>query len=183
MRHYIILLLILMIPFVNQAQSTPRDNNGKFGFVLNAGFNGELYALQVAPSIAYSKDINQFEFGIGWNPFDRGDQTLLSGELNYKYFPNGTDQKYNLYLFTQLAFVQNHRDTYYPATYNYLFLTGGYGFQVKLLERAYLGTDIGLGAFSFSKRSENPYDGFSEIAFLTDIEMCLEAQIHICYRF
>ncbi len=183
MRNYLIILFINLIPLLSQAQANDEEDSRKLGFVINTGFNGELYALQVAPSVFYGNEKSQFEFGIGFNPINRVEETFLSGEINHKYFPNGTNRKYNLYFITRLSFVHNERNTYYPATYNYLFLYGGYGFQIKLFEGAYLGTNISMGAFSFNKNSQNPYEGFSKSAFFDEIGMGLETQLHIGYRF
>lgn len=177
------MILILLIPFVHHAQTSDAENIDKWGIVLNTGFNGELYAFQVTPSLAYLKGNSQFELGLGFNPFDRADQTLLSGDMNYKYFPNGLAKKFNLYFITQLSIIHNQRNTYYPATYNYLFLNAGYGFQINLFKDAYLGTNVKIGTFTYNKSSTNPYEGFHSIGFFDETGFNLDFQLHLNYFF
>jgi hypothetical protein len=184
MKRSLLIILNLLFPLVPHAQtSDDAENSGKLGLVLNTGFNGELYAFQAIPSLAYFKNNNQFELGLGFNPFDRADQTLLSGNINYKYFPNGIEQKFNLYFVTHLAIIHNQRNTYYPATYNYLFLNAGYGFQIKLFEGVYLGTNLKMGTFTYYKTSENPYEGFHSTGFFDETGFNLDFQLQLNYFF
>lgn len=183
MKNQFLLLLLSLIPLVNIAQSIDHNPQKGLGFALNTTFNGELFALQVTPSLLYNKGNNQFELGIGFNPIDRADHTLLSGELSYKYFPNGTAHKFNMYLLTRISLIHNERNTFYPATYNYLFLDGGYGFQIKLFEGAYMGTDVSIGTFSYHKNSQHPYEAFATNNFLDEVGFCLDFGFQIGYRF
>ncbi|MEZ4951439.1 MAG: hypothetical protein R2784_18940 [Saprospiraceae bacterium] len=98
--------------------------------------------------------------GFGFNLSDRKFQKLVSSELNYKYFPNGTDKKFNLYLIARFSYIHSARDTYYPTNYNYLFLNGGYGIEIKAFKGAYIGTNISTGIFTYSKKSDIPYEVF-----------------------
>ncbi len=177
----ILIIQILLFPVVLQAQTSDVEKTGKLGFGMNTGFNGELGAFQATPSLAYLKGNSQFELGIGFNPFDRADQTLLSGDMNYKYFPNGLAQKFNLYFITQLSIIHNQRNTYYPATYNYLFLNAGYGFQINLFKDAYLGTNVKIGTFTYNKTSENPYEGFQSTDFFDETGFMFDFHLHISY--
>ena len=179
----ILIIHILLFPVVLQAQKSDVENTGKLGFSLNTAFNGELYAFQVTPSLAYLKGYSQFELGMGFSPFDRADQTLLRGDIDYKYFPNGVARKFNLYFVTQLAIIHNQRNTYYPATYNYLFLNTGYGFQIKLFASTYLGTNVKIGIFTYNKTSENPYEGFHSTDFFDEVGFNLDFQLHLNYFF
>ncbi len=172
-----------MSPLVHHAQTNDSKTTGKLGASFNTGFNGELYTFLATPSLAYLKGNSQLEVGLGFNPFDRVDQSLLSGEVNYKYFPNGLGQKFNLYFVTQLAILHNQRNTYYPATYNYLFLNAGYGFQVKLFDSAYMGTNVKMGTFTFNKTSENPYEGFRSTDFFDETGLNVEFQLHLNFTF
>lgn len=177
----ILIIQILLFPVVLQAQTSDVEKTGELGFSLSTGFNGELYSFQLTPSLAYLKGNSQFELGIGFNPFDRADQTLLSGDMNYKYFPNGMERKFNLYFISQLAIIHNQRSTYYPATYNYLFLNAGYGFAIKLFDGGYLGTNIKMGTFTFNKSSTNPYEGFQSTDFFDETGFNLDLQLHLSY--
>ncbi|MEQ8471397.1 MAG: hypothetical protein RIC35_09430 [Marinoscillum sp.] len=181
MIRFMLIILILLIPMVHHAQTSAAENTGQWGVVLNAGFNGELGAFQATPSLAYLKGNSQFELGLGFNPFDRTDQTLLSGDMNYKYFPNGMERKFNLYFITQLSIIHNQRNTYYPATYNYLFLNAGYGFQINLFKDAYLGTNVKIGTFTYNKASDNPYEGFRTTDFFDETGFNLDLQLHLSY--
>jgi len=98
--------------------------------------------------------------GIGFPPFNQKEQRTVSGEFNYKYFPNGRRNKFNMYLMMSFAYINQLRKTYYPATYQYLFLHGGYGFQIRAFKNMYIGTNFNIGAFTNSKRSENPYKAY-----------------------
>ncbi len=138
MKYFIILTLISLIPFVTNAQLD--DSKGRFGIALNSSVNGELYPVRIVPSLTYSKGKSQFELGLGFNPFLRKSQKLLSSEFNYKYFPNGTDKKFNTYLIARFSYMNSARDTYYPTHYNYLFLNGGYGLEIKAYKGLYIDT-------------------------------------------
>lgn len=175
----LLITLPLLLPLAHHAQTIDSKNTSQLGFSLNMGFDGELYDFQVTPSLVYLKGNNQVELGLGFNPFDRADQTLLSGDISYKYFPNGPGGKFNLYLVSQLAIIHNQRNTYYPAAYNYLFLHAGYGFQIKLFKGAYLGTNVKMGTFTYDKSSENPYEGFHSIDFFDEVGFNLGFQLHI----
>jgi hypothetical protein len=183
MKSYLLITLLSLFPFLNYGQISKVENAGKFGLILNTGFNSELYSLLVTPGVTYSKEAFQLELGLGINPFDRVDQSLLNTEMNFKYFPNGTANKFNLYMLTQFSYVKNERNTYYPATYHYLFLNAGYGFQIRLFEGLYLGTNFSIGTFSSSKKSNNPYEGFTSHKMLDEMGINMAAQFHLSYRF
>jgi hypothetical protein len=170
-----------MFSFFSNAQTN--DSNGKFGFTINSSLNGEIQPIRIVPSLTYYKGKNQFELGFGMHPFIRKDQKIKSGEFNYKYYPNGTDNKYNLYFITRLSYVNNTRNTYYPATYNYLFLNGGYGLEIKAFKGAYLGTNISIGTFTYNKDSENPYNTFAPKKLFEEFGFDLAFQFNIGYRF
>jgi hypothetical protein len=181
MRHYIITLIIGLASLTSAAQTDTTE--GKFGFALNSSLNGEIYPIRLVPSITYLKKNSQLELGVGVHPFIRKDQNIYSGELNYKYFPNGTDKKYNMYLIASLSYIHNPRKTYYPTTYNYLFLNGGYGFQLAPFKNAYMGTNMTVGTFTYAKRSEIPYDSFVKKDLFDAFGFNLAFQFNIGYRF
>lgn len=181
MKYFIFVLLIGLASVSGLAQS--ETTAGKFGFALNSSLNGEVYPLRLVPSITYLNRNTQLELGAGVHPFFRKDQTIVSGEFNVKYFPNGTEQKFNMYLITSLSYLHNPRKTYYPTTYNYLFLHGGYGFQLNLSQRAYMGTNMSVGTFSYSKRSEIPYDSFAKQDLFETFGFVLAFQFNVGYRF
>ena len=183
MIRYLLILQILLYPLVLQAQTSDVENGSPWGIGLNTGFNGELGTFLATPSLSYLTGNNQFELSLGFNPLDRVDQTILSGDINYKYYPNGMEQKFNLYFVSQLSMIHNQRSNYYPATYNYLFLNAGYGFAIKLFDSGYLGTNIKMGTFTFNKSSTNPYEGFQSIDFFDETGFNLDVQLHLNYYF
>lgn len=181
MKNYIFLTLISLIPFVANAQSS--DSTGSFGFAFNSSVNGELYPIRIVPGLTYIKGKNQLELGFGFNLTDRKFQKLVSSELNYKFFPNGTVNKFNIYLITRFSYINSARDTYYPTNYNYLFLNGGYGIEIKAFESVYIGTNISAGAFTYSKNSKIPYDAFTSQKLFDTFGFNLAFQFNVGYRF
>lgn len=157
---------------------------GRFGFTINSSLNGEVYPLRLVPSATYLTGNNMFELGVGFNPGIRKDQKILSGELNYKYFPNGMENKFNMFLIAQLSYLNNQRATFYPTTLNYIFLNSGYGFHITPFKGAYMGTNISIGSFTYSKNSENPYQSqFTSNSFFDEIGFTLAMQFNIGYTF
>jgi len=139
-----------------KAQENGSIDSG-WGIELNSKFNSQASPVIILPSIFYYKGKNQIEIGVGGQPFSLEEERSLGGELNYKYFPNGRENKFNMYFTMSFAYLNQLRKTYYPATYQYLFLNGGYGFQITAFKGIYLGTNINLGIYTYSKQSENPY--------------------------
>ena len=170
-----------LISLFTQAQTS--DSAGKFGFAMNSSLNGELNPIRLVSSVTYYKGNNQFELGLGLHPFIQKGQRILSCELNYKYFPNGAVNKFNMYLITRFSYINNARDTYFPTIYNYLFLNGGYGFEINAFKGLYLGTNISIGAFTYSKNSENLYLNFSKNKMFDEFGFNIASQFNIGYRF
>ncbi len=179
--HKILVIIIGLICFCGHAQT---DNaTSRIGFALNSSVNGEVYPIRLVPSLTFLKGKSQFELGFGIHPFIRSDQNIYSGELNYKYFPNGVDQKFSMYLISRLSYIHNPRKTFYPTTYNYLFLNGGYGFQISPFKNAYMGTNISAGLFTYDKKSETPYTSFAEKDLFDNFNLNFAFQFNIGYRF
>jgi hypothetical protein len=70
-----------------------------------------------------------------------------------------------------------------PSKYNYLFLNGGYGFQLSATKKLYLGTNFTIGTYSYSKRSEIPFEGFAKKDLFDEFGFNLAFQFNIGYRF
>lgn len=183
MKTFLYVWIIVLIPFLVEGQTN--DSTSSFGVSINLGFNGELNPIRLIPTITYTKYKNQLELGVGIHPFISYDQGVLSVDLNYKYYPNGMGNKFNMYFLTNLSYANNKRKTYYPTTYNYLFLNGGYGFDVIAAEGVglYLGTNISLGAFTYSRTSEVPFSGFESHGLFKHIGYAIFVQCNIGYRF
>lgn len=169
------------LPWLNHAQST--ESKGRYGANINSSINGELYTFMLAPSLTYTKGKSQLELGVGLNLNKRQEESLWSSELNYKFYPNGMDNKFNLYFLTQIAYLNRAQHSFYPANYNYLFANGGYGFEIKAHKDIYIGSHISVGAFSYNKTSENPYLEFSNSEFFEEFDFNLSFQFNVGYRF
>jgi len=183
MKYSLFIILISLIPYQGSAQKIDTTSNS-WGFVLNSSFNTEINAIGFAPSASYFGGKSQFEMGVGYYPFRLKNQRIISGEFNYKYFPNGRTNKYNLFLILSCSYVNQLKKLYYPATYQYLFLSGGYGMQISLFKGAYLGTSVNFETFTHSKRTENPYNDYIGTQNLFDtFGMNLDFRVNIGYQF
>jgi hypothetical protein len=180
MKKYLFIAWLCLIPFINYSQT--EDHPKGFGFALKSSFNGELDPIRFVPSVVYFKKNNQFELGVGFNPFGRDSQKQLSTEFNYKYFPNGFGKKFNMFLIVRASYVNSIGRTYYPTTYNYLFLNGGYGFEVIPFKNAFIGTNVTLGGYTYNKKSDIPYNAFESQKFFDELGMTLAFQFSIGYR-
>jgi hypothetical protein len=179
----IILFITCMVltPFLCQAQTA--DSKGILGVAINSSMNGEIYPFRLVPGITYSKGKSQFELGAGFHPFIHKEQRILSLELNYKYYPNGRENKFNMYILSHFSYVNKEIEMFFPTTYNYLFLNGGYGFEISTLNGVYLGTNVSVGAFTYHNKSENPYLMFSNNNLFDEIGINLAFQFNLGYRF
>lgn len=183
MKKYIFITLIGLISLVSEAQT--QDATGKLGFTVNFSINGELLLFRATPSVTYTKGKNQLELGVGMHPFNLKQERLLSFELNHKYYPNGQSNKYNMYFISRAMFVNNKRKTFYPTTYNYLFMNAGYGFDVIPIPNYgfYMGTNMTVGAFSYSKQSDTPHEIFEHQSMFKKFGYNFAFQANLGYRF
>ncbi len=174
-------MLACLLPVVSHAEEP--DTEPRFGLALNSSISGEVYPIRLVPTATLLVGKSQLEAGVGLHPFIRTDQKVWSGELNYKYFPNGVDNALNLYLIGRLSYVNNARQTFYPTTYHYLFINGGYGLMVNGHGGTYLGTNVSVGSYAYIRRSENPYAGFETDGLFDDTGLTLAFQFNVGYRF
>ncbi len=183
MKKYIIIALLGLISFASKAQST--DSTGKFGITINTSINGVLAPVRIVPSVTYTKGKNQLEFGFGFHPFNLEQERILSFELNQKHYPNGMSNKYNMYFISRATLINNRRNTFYPATYTYLFLNAGYGFEVHPIPGAgfFIGTNMTMGAFTYSKQSDTAHEMFQSQKMFEKFGYNLSLQVNIGYRF
>jgi len=174
-------LLVCLLPTTSHAEAP--DDEGRLGIALNSSINGEVYPMRLVPTATFLVKKSQLEAGVGLHPFIRKDQRVLSGELNYKYFPNGLDNALNLYVIGRFSYVNNARETHYPTTYHYLFLNGGYGLMLRGNGKMYLGTNVTTGPFTYARRSENPYQGFESDRLFDKTGFNLAFQFNVGYGF
>ncbi|MCB9793651.1 MAG: hypothetical protein H6741_13085 [Alphaproteobacteria bacterium] len=188
MRHLaraLVAALLTLVPLSSQAQepAAAPDDGPRFGLALNSSVNGEVYPMRLTPTATVLLGKSQLEAGVGLHPFIRKDQRVWSGELNYKYFPNGLDNAIDLYLIGRFSYVNNARETYYPTTYHYLFLNAGYGMMLSHERGSYIGTNLSVGPYTYARRSENPYEGFDDDALFDKVGFNLAFQFNVGYRF
>ena len=159
------------------------EKAGRFGIALNTSTNGEVYPMRLVPTATFVTGRSALEAGVGFHPFIRKDQRILSGEFNYKYFPNGMDQTLSVYVIARLSYVNNALETFYPTTYHYLFLNAGYGVILCNNTKTYLGTNVTAGPFTYARSSENPYEGFEKDGLFDKVGVNLAFQFNVGYRF
>ena len=183
MKYFLLITAISLTPYFVNAQKNDSKNNS-FGLALNSSINSEVYEFLITPSASCYSGKSQFELGVGFSPFFHKDQIIVSGEFNYKYFPNGKRNKFNMYLMMSFTYINQLKKTYYPATYQYLFLHGGYGFQIRTFKGMCIGTNINIGTFTNSKRSKNPYNEYYGNENLFDeFGVSLACELNVGYRF
>lgn len=179
----IFIIITVFLCISSLAQNSNHETKGRIGIALNSSTNGEVYPIRVIPSITFLKGNHQLELGVGLHPIIKKDQRILSGDFNYKYFPNGITKKFNLYFLAALSYTNGHYDRFFPVTYHHLFLNGGYGFQVTPFKNAYLGTNISMGTFTYQKRSDVPYNTFQKVEFFEKFGLNMAFQFNFGYRF
>jgi hypothetical protein len=164
-------------------EAAETDGERHFGVALNTTANGEVNAMRLVPTATLSMGKNMLEAGVGFHPFIRKDQRIISGDFNYKYFPNGTGQPLSVYLIGRLSYVNNALESFYPTTYHYVFLNAGYGVMLSDNTKTYLSTNVTAGPFSYARVSENPYPTFEGDGFLDQVGVNLAFQFNLGYRF
>lgn len=155
-----------------------------FGVAVNSALNGQVLPFRTIATGLYYQGVNQFEFGVGFHPFIRKEQTISSADLNYKLFPNGRNKKLNLYLLANASYINTRRATFYPTTYHYLFLHGGYGVELNGFAGTYMDTSVSFGGFTVDKDSDNPASSYLDAEqFFTDFGTSINLQVSLGYRF
>jgi len=183
MKCYLLIIAMSLTPPLLNAQKSDSKANG-FGLAFSSNMNSEVNSILIVPGVSYYKRKSQLELGVGFNAFNQKDQRIISGEFNYKYFPNGRENKFNMYLMMSFAYINQWRKTFYPATYQYLFLIGGYGFQIRTSKGMYMGTNVNIGTFTNRKRSENPLNEYyGNINLFDEFGLSLASQLNVGYYF
>ncbi len=110
------------------------------------------------PLFTYSNAKHQFEIGPSFAPLRRPEYELkLGARIGYTFYPNGRNSLFNSYLTFAIPFqlVKDNPVTYVPNDlgssvvpllheYWSVHAQGGYGIQLKMGERFYLGSDISM---------------------------------------
>lgn len=190
-----LVMLALLVPSVASAEpaapsvesvasAEPAEPESGFGVAVNSALNGEVLPLRLIVTGLYYSHAHQFEFGVGLHPFIRNAQTVVSADFNYKLFPNGHGNTINPYMLANLSYIYTSRDTFFPTSYGYLFLHGGYGIELAGFARSYMDTNVSFGGFTYSKDSENPAPSLLDAERLfQDFGFSIAFQVNVGYRF
>lgn len=183
-----LLTLILFVGLLScgsmsYAQSSAPAERG-FGVAINSAFNGQVLPFRTIATGLYYQGLNQIELGLGIHPFIRKEQSIVSADMNYKLFPNGRHNKLNLYLLADFSYISTRRQTFYPTTYYYLFMHGGYGVELYGFAGTYIDTSVSFGGFTYKKDSENPASSYLDAEhFFRKYGSSVNLQVSVGYRF
>lgn len=170
MRHSVLFLCLFLIFHASAQEDESTSSNRHFGVAINTSLlGGEIGSISSAITGLYYQNKHQFELGLALHPRESGHRRNVGGEFNYKYFPNGIKNRFNMYFSGNLTYTNQKREynytdylfsydfvsghyTYsdpFPVHYerrmNFLTLTAGYGFQVKIFKGLYTGTALNVG--------------------------------------
>jgi hypothetical protein len=188
MKKSLILSLLICLASLSFAQNSAMKKAPlQFGIAVNSCLSGVIGEVSIAPTGLMYINNHQLEIGLCLYPYNFRYPRMLGASLDYKYFPNGIDNRFNLYFVTHLNFTNEYIDhnyiiNNYQTTYNYLALTVGYGFQVKLFDKAYIGTSLSFGVNTNSNINTDPQSQYERPMF-ESFEMDGTVQLNIGYRF
>lgn len=144
---------VLAILILITAYSCAGQDKGHFGGAVNTSITD--VSISFAPTVTYLKRKHQLELGLGLHPFTSNNVRTLSGEFNYKYFPNGVENRFNMYFTSNFTHINRLVNQGLDTRDNYLILTGGYGFQLRFFKTAYIGTNVNIGWLTRGRSSED----------------------------
>jgi len=166
----VVTLILLFQSLIANAQE---ENSKKYTWGINldqkariAFYMVDKFKLPLSLFATLSNDKHQFEFGpqYYWLQQKQGFKIGLSGQ--YKYYPNGRTNGFNTYITPSIVFqygeerygvytfdkdtqMEVYGESNVSQVYGYVGL--GYGFEIKLTPKWYLGTDarglLGYGNF------------------------------------
>ena len=166
------------------APAEPTPSESGFGATVGSAVNGEVLSFRLIAAGLYYNGRHQVELGVGLHPFFRQEQNILSVDANYKLFPNGRENTLNTYMLANLSYINASRETFFPTTYHYLFLHGGYGIEFNGLAGSYIDTNVSFGGFTYSKDSENPASSYLDAdGFFEDVGFSINYQVNVGCRF
>ncbi|MFK7784211.1 MAG: hypothetical protein AB8B56_03795 [Crocinitomicaceae bacterium] len=189
-----VLFICLFSIFNLFAQEESKTVDKHFGAAINSSLMGDLWSFTIAPTGFFYINKHQIELGFAFHPFYHSGDRNLGGELNYKYFPNGIDKIFNMYFVTNFTYTNQYwekkipnQSTGIPYSYerntDFLTLTGGYGFQVKFLKNAYVGTNFTLGVTTFSRRVDSSTSTSYRIPMFGEYYLDGALRFNVGYRF
>jgi opacity protein-like surface antigen len=194
-------IIVIFISNIVFAQKDTNNLDRSFGFSLNTSICGYSYNLPTVIALTYRNQNHQFELGPKFQ-FTRNDyyKRQLGIEFDYRYYPNGIEKRFSMFLLINADYYsrlllreyqQYSNDPLFAGTVNqrstrnYYTLNAGYGVQMNLLGKLYLGSNIGIGILledyddkrTSTNENLNSYKGdFSE-------ELNFIASMSLGYRF
>ena len=184
---YIILLFTFLITLSLYSQTEEKLKTIQFGGALNSNAKRATRSICLAPTGFLSLNRHQIELGLGFYPFDYDPSRTIEIESNYKYFPNGREAKFSLFFLANLTYNNSSRNTpnaynTVHTTHNLLSLMGGYGFELKVMKRAYLAPSINFGIFTEGRKSTSS-DENSNYKMFEGFGIDGGIRLHFGYRF
>ena len=195
------IVFVLIFSSVSLAQKDSTKLVRNFGVSLNTSICRYSYDFPTSFVLSYRIQKHQFELGPKFQ-FMRNDYSKrqLGIDFNYRYYPNGISKRFSMFFLTNSDFYtkllereyqQNSNDPLLAGTVsqkstrNYYTLNLGYGVQMNVVGKLYLGSNIGLGILledyddnrSSTNENLNSYKGYlsEELNFI--------ASMSIGYRF
>lgn len=187
-----ILFVCLFSFFHVFAQEESTLSNKHFGVAVNSSIIAEMGAVTIAPTAFFYVNKHQIDLGFAIHPFYVSRTARrLGAELNYRYFPNGIDKRFNLYFLANLTYTNEYYDFTSPTHFfgyeqktNFLTFTGGSGFQLSLFKKAYIGTSLNLGVTTCSSKSISSGTGTSYgTPMLGEYYFDAAVRLNVGYRF
>lgn len=90
----------------------------------------------------------------------------------------------NTYLLANMSYLYTSRVTFFPTTYNYLLLHGGYGIELSGDNSFSMDTNVSFGGFTYGRTSENPATSLLDAErFFQDFGSSISIQVGVGHRF
>lgn len=154
-------LFIILISTTNNFFAQNDSSNIVYGIAFNS--NLSVYSDLVPANLSFSMSFKKHQFELGPKLFiTKSTNYKRQGglEFNYRYYPNSTENRFDLFFLVNAEFfnktidrtyIQGSPDPLYigdihqKSTRNYYSLTVGYGMQWAFTQKFYLSSNIGVG--------------------------------------
>lgn len=179
-------MFVIIISNLGYSQDTS-SVKGRFGVVVNTSIDGVIGEWSFAPTGLFYYNKHQIELGLCIYPFNFSTPRMIGGALSYKYFPNGISNRFNMFLSADFNLTNEFSPKHiyynnYERTYNYFSILGGYGFEVKFLKNAFIGTSFNFGINFNSLITDDPSIDYDRKLF-EEYELDGAFRFNIGYRF
>lgn len=188
------LVLFICLAFSVQSQTDSSKRNFQFG--LSTGLLLNDYGAAKTISVFYQKNKHQFDLGPSFGLFSHyGDSKSLCLEGNYRYYPNGINQRFNLFFLLNLSYYHSNR-TYNGTQGTIVYLNqftdniynfnAGYGFNLAIWKGLFLGVQVGAGISHTTydeSHTSNPTQPKDFSYSSVNNRYCFLGQLNLGYRF